>query len=334
MAVLYVASDSSGAGKTAFCATLAKFLSDKGKKVGLFKLEGSVDDGRGADVEAYQKLLGKDSVAVKSGKLGSTGKRDAATQAVGKMASELDAVLVEGLSGLDDKASGEFANAVNARTIVVTGYRPDLTAKDLSPAKDLFGKGLLGVVINGWTRYAGTRMRQSLLPSLESEGLHVLGAVPEDRRLLGLSVNQLADHLHGRYVGRMEEEMGNYLVEHFLIGGWILDWGVNYFSTRDHKAVIARGDRPDIQMSALATHTSCLVATGGKEPLEYVLYEAEEEEVPIIVVQTDTLSTASALEAIMEGANFDHPLKLGRLQELMQANVDLQWILSELGVSA
>ena len=56
----------------------------------------------------------------------------------------------------------------------------------------------------------------------------------------------------------------------------------------ENKAVIVRGDRPDLQMAALNTSTACIVLTKGVEPIEYVRYEAEQEEVSLIVVETDT----------------------------------------------
>jgi BioD-like phosphotransacetylase family protein len=121
-------------------------------------------------------------------------------------------------------------------------------------------------------------------------------------------------------------------VEHFLIGGLILDWGVLYFERFSNKAVIVRGDRPDIQMAALGTPTSCIVLTGGHSPIQYVSYEAGEEEVPLIQVEADTLSTAAALESLQEKALFDHPMKQEQFRELMSQHVDWDALYRSLGV--
>ena len=48
--------------------------------------------------------------------------------------------------------------------------------------------------------------------------------------------------------------------------------------------MIVRGDRPDVQMSALGTDMECFILTNGLEPIEYVKYEADEEEVSIVIV--------------------------------------------------
>ena len=110
---------------------------------------------------------------------------------------------------------------------------------------------------------------------------------------------KLKNHLKGNYAGFLTDSMKYYLIEHFLIGGLILDWGVHYFNTRANKAVISRGDRPDIQMSALATPTSCLIATSGVTPVEYIIYEAEQEEV------AEDLFQFAKLEILLHARNLE-----------------------------
>ena len=102
---------------------------------------------------------------------------------------------------------------------------------------------------------------------------------------------------------------------------------------REDRAVIVRGDRPDIQMGALYNQTACLVLTRGIEPIEYVKYEAEQEEVSVMVVSTDTLATMDALNNITDRARFDHPLKLEAFVGLLEEHVDLPALLGALGAT-
>ena len=44
-----------------------------------------------------------------------------------------------------------------------------------------------------------------------------------------------------------------------MVGGFGMDPGQYVFNTRNKKAVIVRGDRPDVQMSALETQMSCFI---------------------------------------------------------------------------
>ena len=114
-----------------------------------------------------------------------------------------------------------------------------------------------------------------------------------------------------------------------------MDNGVAYFGLRDNKAVIVRGDRPDIQMAALQTPTTCMLLTGGIEPIEYVLNEAELEQVPAMLVESGTLDTMSSLsDATRDAPRFDHPAKAERFAELVAGHVDLAPIYAGLGLEA
>ena len=337
MKVLYVPSDRVGAGKTTFCATLALRLVSEGRRVGLFKPftvapEEAVED---EDARLYQRLLGQvDGVwptQVSLEGLSNGGPIEQAARTCRDVFQDRDVVIVEGLADLSLQASADLAEALDAQVVAIAGYRADLKAEELYGAGQLFGRRLAGIVLNGLTTYMGTQARSELIPELERQGIRVLGEVPEDRRLLGVTVGELAQHLEGRFL--VWEEGADNLVEHLMIGGLILDSGTAYFEQRENKAVVVRGDRPDIQMAALATPTSCLLLTGGKEPIEYVLYEAEQVEVPILLVQGDTHSTAQALESLDGRARFGHPLKLERFGRLIEDCLDTAAIYSALDLN-
>ena len=342
MNVLYVISDQEGAGKTALCATLAHKLMRMGRRVAVFKplaRAGSraKDD---PDAAAYAKLLPdlglsgdrtRDGWPLDLPKSGLTRKLLKGMEAtLGRLSDDRDVALGEGSCALSPEAWGQVAEALDAKALVVARYRHDLTASDLAPWRDGLGQRLLGFVINGLTRYQRTNARAKLLPSMEAEGLASFGVIPEDRRLLGVSVAQLAQHLEGRFL--VCEEKADALVEHLMVGGLSMDPGDLYFGLRRDKAAIIRGDRPDLQMATLSTPTACMVLTGGIEPIEYVRYEAEQEEVPIVVVEANTLDTMKALDTLIEQARFDHPLKLSRFSELVDEHLDLPALLRGLGL--
>lgn len=333
MAVLYVASHQEGAGKTALCAALVHMIEQRGRSVVVFKPLTRNGQGSDSDAGVYDSLL---SQRVKGWPIGRPeGGLDQDTLEEVRTAFEsvshgADVVVVEGSCALTPQESGQMARALDARALVVARYRQDLVASHLKEWTRIFEGRLLGFVINGLSRYLGTEARTRLVPSMESEGLAFLGIIPEDRRLLGVTVGELAEHLEGRFIVCEEKRDG--LVEHLMVGGMGMDPGELYLGLRENKAVIVRGDRPDMQFAALSTHTSCIVLTKGIEPIEYVRYEAEQEEVPMMVVQTDTLGTMAALNTLMDRARFDHPLKLSRFAELLEEHVDLPTLFGALGV--
>ena len=334
MAVLYVASDREGAGKTSLCLALARSLDGAGKSVRVVKpvAAAGLDAHADPDSDIIGNLLGQpaDGWPVASGetRLNAAVLRDAAA-VVAKAAEGTDVVIVEASCALSPEESARMAQAMDATAMVVVRYLRELTASDLKPLAEAFGDRFAGCVINGLTRYMGTELQARLLPSLESEGVKCLGVIPEERRLLGVTVGKLAEHLNGRLIVCREETDG--LVEHLLVGMPGMDPGEFYFGIRERKAAIIRGDRPDLQFAAINADAACLVLTKGIEPIEYVRYEAEQEEVPVMVVDTDTLTTMDALNTLMDGARFDHPLKLERLAELVELHLDMRTLLSVLG---
>ena len=333
MSVLCVASDQEGVGKTAFCATLAHILAQQGKTVSVFK---PFTD-KGATVESDpDRGIYEGFTSVVDGEwpvvLGGSGvDRALLDELAGRLvgaSADNDVVIVELSSALAREDTRDVVDALSAHVVVVAGYRRELRAGDLTPWVDALGERMIGIVLNSLPRYLATEAASDLAGPMQSEGIRLLGIVPEDRRLLGATVSQVSQHLNGRIMDTEGDLDG--LVEHFLVGGFSLNPGELYFEMHEKKAAVIRGDRPDMQMAALATPTSCLLLTNDKEPIEYIRYEAEQEQVPIVLVESNTLATMSALETLMEGARFDHPLKMQRFAELLQEHVDLDAILSRL----
>ena len=307
--------------------TLARKLSQDGKKVALFKPfhlanQDGAQDQDGQILRQAASAQGTDGaqwpVTLSSVEEMQGPTIERAMAAFKEASAGADVTVVEGISGLEDSlgsTSQQLAQDLDASVVVVLGYHPGLDVGGALQAKRLFGERLAGMVINGVTQYKFREVREDLVSRIEAEDVNVLAVIPEDRRLLGVSVGQIAQHLDGSFLSSEDKRDG--FVEHLLIGGMLLDWGVLYFERFSNKAVVVRGDRPDIHMAALATPTSCIVLTGGHAPIQYVSYEAGEEGVPLIQVETDTLSTAAALESLQEKALFDHPVKQEHFLELM-----------------
>ena len=100
--------------------------------------------------------------------------------------------------------------------------------------------------------------------------------------------------------------------------------GADYFGRSERKAVIVRGDRPDIQMAALGTPMQCLILTGGHHPIQYVKYEAEEEEIPVVLVQSDTVTATKNLETLFQHTTVHHLDKADYFAQLLAETVDVE----------
>ena len=338
MAVLYITSHGPGGGKTALASSLAARYSGEGRRVGYLKtfsnapqedadvafINASVLPAVGGDAPSAAPLPTPEGVEA-GGALPKGAAADLRA-ALERLAAANEVVIVEGPSlataqGATSPISADLADLLDAGVVLVMNYQPGLEADGVLKLCEPFGQRLLGVLINSVTRYRERSVRLELGPAIEAGGAKFLGAVPEDRVMLAATVGQIAEHLDGRWV--LGQEDANELVENFLIGGNIMDWGPTYFGRMDNKAVIVRGDRPDIQLAALATPTTCLVLTHGHQPNQYVYHQAEQQEVPLFVVETDTVSTVQALDTVNGRSSFHHPRKLERFQQLVAEHLDI-----------
>ena len=328
MRPLLICSLEPAAGKTAFCVGLARRYWRDGLKVGYLKAvaPGKTADGDAEFVKAVLDLPEPAAVlapvALDEGEPAEMVRR--LRIALATVAKNSDLVLVEGGNTLAEGAHAglsapEVARLLSARVLLVLRYRVDLLDGVVMAARD-FGADLAGVVINAVPPSQLAKARDSLRPALARSGVRVLGIVPQDRVLLGVSVRDLAERLGGEVIccsDRLDE-----LVERLMIGAMSVDGALVYFRKHANKAVITGGDRPDVQMAALETPTRCLILTGGFPVDPLVLVKARDTGVPIVVTEQDTLGAIEDIHDAFGASRFHQRAKIGRLEALLADYVD------------
>ncbi len=348
MPVLHVIGDRPGAGKTCFIGALLSPLAREGRLAGYCR-PFSAAPRADPDVAFFARYLpaAPDDIGTPPlpdpQPLPRAALDDAALQAavdavaaLPRLAGAGGLVLVEGpdlapageaTSPLAPGLAAMLAARLESQAVLVFRYAPGLTAAQVAQAAAPLGRHLAGIVINGVTRHRWHQVQQGLLAELRAQGLPVLGALPEDRAMLAVTVNQIAGHLAGRFIDAgsagQEPENGEAWVERFLLGGNIMDSGAIYFGRLPNQAVITRAARPDIQLAALTPNTRCLVLTGGGEPTEYIRVEARQRAVPLILAPGDTLATVAALEGLRARATAYSQHKLERFHQLMAQHLEL-----------
>ena len=343
MNILLVVSPSQGDGKTAISLTLAHHIANSGKKVTALKpFASKTEISNEADLSAFSNLVTSKPLEwpmelPESGLIDARGKADKGLEEVkkelSKIAQSYDLLILELPSKIPHEEQAKVAEFLEAKVLAVIRHKHALKTKKLKQYLVSFGKSLSGVLINARTKYTSHDVQTLIIPELEDVNIKVFGTIPEDRTLLASTVDQVVEHLNGEYALKIDDRSTE-LIENFLVGGWTMDEGALYFSTKDNKAVITRGDRPDLQMSALSTETACLIMTKGIKPIEYVEYEAQEEGVSIVVVDKDTISTMESLNSLVDNSKFDHISKLERLHELIKSEVDSASLLDDIGIAS
>ena len=341
MVNLYVTSSQEGAGKTTLCAGVGKHLQKSGKKVGYLKLaisskphtltpyydtgliRGKPDDG---DAAFMKRIFGLQETADDiCPVLDGQNTIEKVKQAFAKVALGKDVVIVEGLPF--DTSSG-IVEALGARVIVVEGYASE---RALSGYK-IFGTQLLGVAINKAPKGKVARVQSQALTELSQPGINLLGALPEDRTLVALTIGELAELVKGKFLdgaNRSDE-----LIENFMLGAMTIDPGPLYYSRKSEKAVLVRSDRPDMQMAALETPTKCLVLVGNTPPIRDVLTRAQTKKVPVILASGDIKGLATTIENAFSQAKFNQDKKLTKLGEIMGQSFNFKAAYQGLGLAA
>ena len=306
MSVLFVTSTGAGSGKTFFSYSLSQSLINQNKIVDLVHLvpdqQNDLFDGNYVPDLLPSKILPVSQFNSFFQEI---------DQSISLIVKVSDQISRDDLKNLVQNSQGKIVSLLDFSNCV-------------DQIDHLLGLGeqLAGVVINFVTKYGEFKLSEEILPAILKANISVLGTIPENRTLLSLSVQQISDILGAKFFNG--NDYSNQLVEHYMVGGFGMDPGEMIFNTLDDKAVIVRGDRPDVQMSALSTEMSCFIMTGGLEPIEYVKYEANEEQVPVLVVDSNTLDTMDRINEIQNFSKFDHPKKLNVGCELVTDNFNFE----------
>lgn len=342
MVSLYVVSTESFSGKTSLCHGIAARLTRDGLRVGYFK-----------PLVFYGKRIGRqtisEDVSFMRGPLGLTESdrvlapvvMDAAAmeraaagkpndyalridQAFEELARDKDVIVVEGASTLAegislDLAPQSVAERLGARVLAVSKHGSDLLADGLLAAQSQFGDRLIGAVVNQVPVPRLEFVESAIVPFLASRGLPVLAVLPQERLLLSVTINEIAELLEGEILN--SQERGEELVENFMVGAMSVESALSYFRRKPNKVVITGGDRADIELAALETSTRGLVLTGSLRPNPIILGRAEELGVPLILVKQDTQSAIEIIQQI-SGKSRLQPRKVERFEQLLDERFD------------
>jgi len=183
------------------------------------------------------------------------------------------------------------------------------------------GDLMRGVIFN-WAHESQTDFVSSrITPYLRSRGVTVFGSLPHDAALSSVTVREIVEALNGTVLSaddRLDEP-----VETFMVGAMGQDKALRFFRRKARKAVITGGDRADVQLAALETNTRCVILTGNLPPSSLVLARAEELGVPMIMVDTDTLSAVEQMEGLMGHIRLHDAAKAARIREIFETSVDV-----------
>ena len=248
---------------------------------------------------------------------------------------EGDLIFLEGASNLWEGSIfnlsvPEIAEAVDASILLVTRYHPLVLVSSLVTAKKFLGDRLLGVVINDIPLAEMSTATETIKPYLEQQQIPVLGMLPKDSILNSVSVREIATRLQAEVICGSEHL--DWMVESLSIGAMNVNSALGYFRQRENMAVITGGDRAELQMAALETSTHCLILTGRIPPKDIIIERAESLEIPILSVDTDTLTTVEVVDDAFGKVPIYEAIKISQIKHLMEQHFDMDRLIKHLGL--
>ena len=350
MTSLLVTSTDEGTGKTAVALALARLAADRGAAVGYMKpkgtrLQSNVGKTLDADPMLARELLDLDAemhemepvvyspTFVKGairGEEDTTALRERVREAFDGLAEGTDTMILEGAGDPDtgaaiDLTDADIAELLDARALLVTRYEEPRDVDRILTAAENLGDRCLGVVFNAVSSAAYDEVETEVVPFLESRGVPVLGVVPWAREMAGVTVADLTNELGAE---SLTDAATDALIERVLVGAMSGESALSHFRRTKDAAVITGGDRADVQAAALdAPGVNCLVLTGGHRPSGAILGEAAAQDMPVVSVQTDTITTIERIESMIHGGRVRDEATVERMQELLHTHADVDALL-------
>ncbi|WP_330205362.1 phosphotransacetylase family protein [Cyanobacterium sp. Dongsha4] len=346
---LLIASSEPYTGKTATILGIAHQLQKKGVKLGYGKPIGTCfnpDDGMQdeQDLQFISEILGLPPERVKAPLLfldektitdylkTSNDYQDTLQEYCDSIAGDL--ILLEGAGNLTqgklfNLSVPEIVEKISAEVLLVVKYDGLLIVDQILHAKEVLDDRLLGVLINSIPNDALDHIESDLKPFFQSRGIDILGMLPTDRLLQSVSVRELVSQLNARVLCR--ENRLDLMVESLTVGAMNVNSALEYFRKGQNMAVVTGSDRTDLQLAALESSTNCLILTGHTPPQQLILARAEDLEIPILMVDCDTLTTVEIIDRAFGKVRLHETIKVECMQNLIEEHFDVDLLLKKLG---
>lgn len=355
MASVLISSSEEYSGKSALCIGLGTILKKMGYSVGYMKPIGNLlmdIDGVLADEDAEEmrKTLDlKDSPKditpimlteslIHDSLRGIEKNLDTVLKdAYSRVSQDKDVVLIEGTGGIGGGAmyqmsDPQVAEKLETKVLLITRYDSIFAVDRILCDLKIIDKSdmLAGLILNEVPESEMENVSELVCPFLENMGINVFGIIPLDRTLRSVPISDIVEDLHAEVLAGADHL--DDLVEHYLVGAMEVSSAIKYFRRVPNSLVITGGDRSDIQLAAIESKTKCLVLTGNLRPSEAVLGSAEEADIPVLLVRGDTMSTIERIENLIGRARIKKEVKLKRIVELIETNIDINVLIKTIGL--
>ena len=251
--------------------------------------------------------------------------------------NDVDLVIFEGPGSLTegylfDLSLEQMATNLDANILLVSRFHNLSVIDALLKAKACLGDRLIGVVFNDVSIDQQDLLREPVQSFLEKLKVPILGVLPSNALLRSVSVAELVKQLKAEVL--CGHDFLNLMVEELTIGAMNVNSALKYFRQGRNMVVVTGGARTDLQLAALESSTHCLILTGHFPPHELVLSRAKDLEIPVLLVDSDTLATVEIVEKAFQRAQVHESVKVECIREMIATHCDVDRLLSALGMTS
>ncbi len=360
---VYIAATRQNDGKTMVCLGLLNALSAKFNSVGYMKPVGQqyvVVEGERIDEDAVlmKQLFNLDSrlpdmnpISVPSGFTSEyilKGNREELVERVKRgfqnISRDKEMILIEGtghagVGSVFDMSNADVAALLGVKVILVSIGGIGRPIDEIMLNKAMFescGVEVIGAIINKVEQEKFDKINEFTRRGLERKGLTVLGVIPFNQILASPTIAEMLNHLKGTLIAGEKGLM--ITASKFVVIAMPSHTALEYFVRG--AMLITPGNREDIILAALARNMveptrppfiSGIVLTCGIFPDRSVLRLAQQVDMPLIVVNEDTYTTASKIHSSVFKIQPEDTAKVTETTRLINRYVEVDRILQLIG---
>lgn len=150
----------------------------------------------------------------------------------------------------------------------------------------------------------------------------VLGVIPYKPELTSFSVDFLSEFLFAKVLAG-ENGLKN-TVENIFVGALSADAALrNPLFKKENKLLITGGDRTDMIIASLESNTAGIVLTNNIVPSSTIISMAEDRNIPLLLVSSDTYQTAKQIDDLEPLLTKDDTEKIELLKVLVETYVTI-----------
>ena len=243
-----------------------------------------------------------------------------------------------GVGSVLDLSNAAVAKLLGAQVIIVTcgGIGRPIDEVMLNKAVfDSYGVDLLGVIINKVSPEKTEKISRFARLGFQKKGIEVFGIIPFCPVLANPTIRQLMEDIKGELISG-EAGLDQSVVK-IIVGAMPPHTALDYF--KGDVLLITPGNREDLILTALACSvpgTSAdygvkgIILTCGVRPNKSILRLVEGTDIPIIMVNDDTFSTAQNITRLIIKIRPQDKEKIARVKQLIKDHVNIDSIIDKI----